>query len=152
MGQTTGTTVPAWFYRQAAVIPYRRRGGKLEILLITTHLGKHWGVPKGVVDPGETPVAAAVREALEEAGIRGRLHKDFRDRYSYKKWGGTCTVEVFALEVTDELADWDERAQRQRRWLAAENAAGMVKQAALGRIIAGFAAAIAEPGHPQPAG
>lgn len=28
-----------------------------------------WGLPGGVVDPGETPVTAAIREAREEVGV-----------------------------------------------------------------------------------
>ncbi|WP_276321249.1 NUDIX hydrolase [Deinococcus fonticola] len=32
-----------------------------------------WGVPGGVVDPGETPHRAAVREALEEIGVHVEL-------------------------------------------------------------------------------
>lgn len=139
--------VPEWFYRQSAVVPYRRRGGNLEILLITTRSGKHWNIPKGVVDPGEYPAAAGCREALEEAGVRGRLDEDFRDRYTYPKWDGTCVVEVFALEVTEELAIWDEHDRRRRRWMTAEKAARRVKHAALSRIIARFAAAPADHGQ-----
>jgi ADP-ribose pyrophosphatase YjhB (NUDIX family) len=32
-----------------------------------------WSLPKGHVEPGETPVDAAVREVEEETGIRGRV-------------------------------------------------------------------------------
>lgn len=32
-----------------------------------------WGVPGGVVDPGETPHQAAVREAMEEIGVTVQL-------------------------------------------------------------------------------
>jgi len=35
----------------------------------TTGMGR-WDLPKGIADPGETPRAAAVREAWEEAGLR----------------------------------------------------------------------------------
>jgi len=31
---------------------------------------QRWDLPKGVMDPGETPCAAALREAWEEAGLR----------------------------------------------------------------------------------
>lgn len=51
----------------AAVIPYAHR-----VLLIrrTSPAGPLvWTFPSGKVDPGESPSAAAAREALEEAGV-----------------------------------------------------------------------------------
>ena len=29
----------------------------------------HWDLPKGLIDPGETPIACALREAREEFGL-----------------------------------------------------------------------------------
>jgi 8-oxo-dGTP pyrophosphatase MutT (NUDIX family) len=31
--------------------------------------GRHWGFPKGHVEPGETPLQAALREISEECGL-----------------------------------------------------------------------------------
>lgn len=39
----------------------------VEICLVSD--GKHWGFPKGLVEPGETPEGAALREIAEETGI-----------------------------------------------------------------------------------
>jgi 8-oxo-dGTP pyrophosphatase MutT (NUDIX family) len=49
---------------QAAVIARRNRGGRLE-----------WCLPKGHLEPGESPAEAAVREIQEETGIRGQVIK-----------------------------------------------------------------------------
>ena len=38
-----------------------------EVCLVSD--GKYWGFPKGHVEPGETPEAAAMREISEETGI-----------------------------------------------------------------------------------
>jgi 8-oxo-dGTP pyrophosphatase MutT (NUDIX family) len=38
-----------------------------EICLVSD--GKHWGFPKGLVEPGESPEGAALREIAEETGI-----------------------------------------------------------------------------------
>ena len=38
-----------------------------EVCLVSD--GKYWGFPKGHVEPGETPEAAALREISEETGI-----------------------------------------------------------------------------------
>jgi 8-oxo-dGTP pyrophosphatase MutT (NUDIX family) len=38
-----------------------------EVCLVSD--GKHWGLPKGIVEPGESPEDAALREIAEETGI-----------------------------------------------------------------------------------
>ncbi len=47
---------------------------KNEVLLVhKAYGGRVYGLPGGVVDPGELPVQAAVREAREEIGVEVRL-------------------------------------------------------------------------------
>src|SRR5205809_18681 len=58
-------------HRQAAVIPYRIRKARIEVALVTTSKGNGWIVPKGSIDDGERARDAAIREAEEEAGLRG---------------------------------------------------------------------------------
>ena len=86
----------------AGIMLWRRRGVGVELLL--AHFGgplwAHrdegaWAIPKGAVEPGETPAAAALREFAEElgtvpAGIPVPLG---RIRQAGGKW-----VEAFALE------------------------------------------------------
>jgi 8-oxo-dGTP pyrophosphatase MutT (NUDIX family) len=46
----------------------------------------HWVLPKGLVEPGEATVAAAVREVHEETGLRAEaLHKLPSSRYIYRR-------------------------------------------------------------------
>jgi 8-oxo-dGTP pyrophosphatase MutT (NUDIX family) len=45
----------------------RRRGG--ELLMCRATGRNYWDIPKGVLDPGETPIEAALRELREEAAI-----------------------------------------------------------------------------------
>lgn len=35
---------------------------------------RNWTIPKGVMDPGETTIAAAIRETFEETGVNVLLH------------------------------------------------------------------------------
>lgn len=52
----------------------RREGGRLRFLLVRARRDPtQWVFPKGHVEPGETPEAAAVREVREEAGVRARI-------------------------------------------------------------------------------
>jgi 8-oxo-(d)GTP phosphatase len=52
----------------AAVL--RRRSGRTEVLMVHAAKYGEWTLPKGKLDPGETPGEAAVREVEEETGVR----------------------------------------------------------------------------------
>lgn len=124
-------------YQQAAVIPWRRRktDGAIEIAMITSLSGKRWIVPKGLVDPGELPHESAAREAGEEAGLFGTTHPDPVGRYRYRKWGGTCVVDVFLMCVSRAAESWDEQDMRDRTWLPVEEAAARIREDDLARMI-----------------
>lgn len=48
---------------------FRRRGGRIEYLLLRSARHGTWGFPKGVAEPGERPVDTARRELLEETAL-----------------------------------------------------------------------------------
>lgn len=50
----------------------RRTSSGLETVLISVGNPPRWQLPKGLVDEGETPESAAVREVREETGISAR--------------------------------------------------------------------------------
>jgi len=126
---------PFWFYNQSGVIPYRVNQSKTEVLLITSRRRGRWIIPKGVIDPGTKAVESASKEAYEEAGIRGRVSSQPLGNYQYRKWGGICTVQVFALEVLDVLETWPESSFRRRQWIGVEQAANAVEELALKKLI-----------------
>ena len=132
---------PPWFYKQAGVIPYRLTGGEPEILLITSKYRGRWIIPKGIIDPGETAIQSACKEAYEEAGVEGRVDPHIIGQYEHEKWGGTCTVQVFRLEVTKVFESWPEVYVRQRKWLGKEEAVDAVKEPGLREIIRSFSIA-----------
>ena len=51
---------------------FRHAPDGLEIALISVGNPPRWQLPKGLIDKGETPEGAAVREVREEAGIDAR--------------------------------------------------------------------------------
>jgi phosphohistidine phosphatase len=73
-------------------------------------------VPKGIVELGLSPMESAKKEALEEAGVNVSLGNNFLGSYSYKKWGGKCTVKVYAMEVRTVHDNWEEDF-RERIWV-----------------------------------
>ena len=131
---------PAYYYRQSSVIPYRLKKGRLEILVIASSGNKHCVVPKGIHDPGLSAQESAAREALEEAGARGTVDDHSLGSYEVEKWGGTCTVEVFPMQVSELIpeAEWEE-THRGRQWLPMEKAIRKLKQPALGPMIRALA-------------
>lgn len=126
---------PRWFYQQSGVIPYRFKGEKPEVLLITSRGRGRWIIPKGVIDPGMTAIESACKEAYEEAGIRGEAGATALGKYQYEKWGGTCTVAVFALKVLTVLESWPEDGIRRRKWMSVEKAAQVVEEPGLRKFI-----------------
>ena len=84
---------------------------------------------------------AAATEAFEEAGVTGKILGERRlGSFSYVKRhldgrDQTLQVVVFLLDVTETLEDWPERAERERRWFTPAEAAGLVAEPELKRII-----------------
>ena len=112
---------PDYYYTQSAVIPYRKVDRDVEVLLISSRGKKRWVIPKGIREPSLSAAQSAAKEALEEAGIEGRVANEAVGTYKYSKWGGTCRVEVFAMEVVDIHETWPE-SFRERTWLSLEEA------------------------------
>ena len=118
---------PDYYYQQSAVIPYRRDHAGLEILMITSRKNRRWVIPKGVVEPDLSAPDSAAKEAMEEAGLAGEVSPTAIGTYQYPKWGGTCTVEVFAMRVDRVLDEWLED-YREREWLSLDAAAERVTE------------------------
>ncbi|HLE17627.1 MAG TPA: NUDIX domain-containing protein [Syntrophales bacterium] len=56
----------------AGIIPYRNESGKRKYLLLLSGLTRSelWEFPKGLIEKGEKAEEAAIREFVEETGIR----------------------------------------------------------------------------------
>jgi len=115
-------------HHQAAVIPYRIRKERVEVALITTSTGKGWVLPKGWVDEGERPREAAIREAEEEAGLRGVVRRRPVGRYHHSKGNDLRRVDVYVMRVTKELEHWLEDKIRRRRWMRVADAADRLRE------------------------
>ncbi len=115
---------------QASAVPFRRAGDRIEFCLITTSAGR-WGFPKGYIDRGETPEQAALKEALEEAGLHGRILGTPLLSYKLDKNGQTRRVVALLMEVTAADDQWDEADIRQRRWVSQPEARDLLGRESL---------------------
>jgi phosphohistidine phosphatase len=119
------------YVRQAAAIPTLSN----RVCLVTNRSGKRWVIPKGVIDPGQTAEETALQEAWEEAGLVGVLKPQPVGSYVYEKWGNTCLVTVFFMQVTRVATQWPEQESRQREWLELADALERIGDPGLADII-----------------
>ena len=111
-------------------------------MLITSRETRRWVIPKGWPMKGRTPGQAAMVEAYEEAGLEGDIVRAAKlGSYSYLKRqpdgeNREIKVDVFPMLVHRQLETWPEFAERDTRWFAVVEAAGLVTEPRLARIIA----------------
>jgi 8-oxo-dGTP pyrophosphatase MutT (NUDIX family) len=134
---------------QYAALPYRRRAdGTVEVMLLTSRDTGRWVIPKGWPIQGLGPADSAAREAMEEAGLAGRIRKRSIGIYHYEKRladgsAVPCAVQTFAFEVDEQFASWPEQDQRRTDWLELQQAADAVQEPELQAIILSLAALLA---------
>jgi 8-oxo-dGTP pyrophosphatase MutT (NUDIX family) len=102
--------------RQAGVIAIRRVGNAVDVCVTRRKDRDRWGIPKGMIDRGDSSQDTALNEAWEEAGLRGRLMTTVGS-YEYEKWGCSFVVTVYLMDVLVEANIWDEHRSRERAWL-----------------------------------
>lgn len=126
---------------QYAALPFRRSDcGLLEILLVTSRETARWVIPKGNPMRGLDGPETAAQEAVEEAGVEGRIAPEPLGAYRYEKnrrrRGWTrAEVHVFPMLVEREAATWQEQGQRERRWFTSAEAAEAVAEPGLKALI-----------------
>jgi uncharacterized protein len=113
------------------------------VLLVTSRQTRRWVLPKGNPVEGLSLHESAAHEALEEAGVRGAVCPSPVGSYRYRKRRKTgasvlVDVDVFPIAVTDELPEWAEDDERERRWFSLREAADMVQEADLQEILRNF--------------
>ena len=130
--------------RQYAALPYRITD-EVEVLLISSRETRRWILPKGWPMKGRKPHAAAAQEALEEAGVVGKIGKEPVGIYHYIKRmkNGSqqlCHVTVFPMNVARQRKVWPEMDQRVTRWFPLAEAADLVGEPELQEVIRNFEA------------
>lgn len=102
---------------------WRRRadGGGLEIALV--HRGRYddWSLPKGKLDDGEEPAAAALREVREETGFEATLLA-FAGAVAYEVKQGPKRVRFWNMRAGRGGGELDASEVAEVRWFAPDEA------------------------------
>ena len=76
-GRTSQSTarakIPTLEQISAGGVAFRLTESGPEVAIVSVLPGHRWQLPKGIIDQGETPERAALREVREEAGIETEL-------------------------------------------------------------------------------
>lgn len=129
--------------RQVGALPIRDLGAGLEVCLVTTRETHRWTIPKGWPMRGRKDREAAEIEAKEEAGVVGAASSKPLGSFLYWKRFPEqlelVRVKVFRLDVTRQLSDWKESAERRVGWFPPRVAAEMVQEPGLVAILSELA-------------
>lgn len=115
------------YLSSAGGVIFRKTVAGFEAALIATKGKAVWTLPKGIIDKGEQPEAAAIREIREETGLTGKILSplDTKSYWFYlKNENIKCrkTVVYFLVEyvsgtIDDECPEVDEA-----RWFLMDDA------------------------------
>ena len=88
--------IPSWYFALVVV-----RDGDRFLLAQEHKYGNAWSIPGGRVEPGESLVAAAVREVLEETGVPVRLDGVLRVEHTPSPTGARVRVLFVGSPIDD---------------------------------------------------
>jgi len=122
-------------FDQSGVIPYRKKNGRTEVLLVTSIRRRKWIIPKGFIEYNMSPFQSAKKEAFEEAGVRGSNTTRIIGSYIVRKNGSELLTKIYSMKVTRIFKDYPEKNLRKRKWLSVYDAAKKVEIDELATII-----------------
>jgi 8-oxo-dGTP diphosphatase len=86
-----------------------------------------WSLPKGKLDPGESFEDGAVREVLEETGVRGRIVGELEPTSYVDRKGRDKLVRWYRMELDGDPSDFAPNDEvDELRWLTPDEAHGLV--------------------------
>ncbi len=133
------------FRQQYAALCFRYTpdGSGIELLVVTSRDSGRWIIPKGWPMKSKKPFEAAAIEALQEAGVSGKVRKKPVGHYTYLKLlddgdVAPCIVDVFQIEVTAFADKFKEKGERTIAWVSPDEAARRVREIELKSLLVEF--------------
>jgi len=106
----------------AGGVVYRRSDEGVEVVLAARRTRRGdlaWGLPKGLVEPDETPEQAAVREVREETGLEAEVEVSLGEIRYFYVWEGIRVrkaVHFFLMRATGGDASQHDDEMEEVRW------------------------------------
>jgi 8-oxo-dGTP pyrophosphatase MutT (NUDIX family) len=122
-------------FDQSGVVPYRKKNGRIEVLLVTTIKRRNWIIPKGFIEYHLTPFQSAKKEAFEEAGVRGTNSTKILGSYLVYKNGSELHTKIYSMKVTRVFKDYPEKNLRKRKWFSIADAIKKVSIPEIAKMI-----------------
>jgi len=103
-------------------VVYRRSDEGVEVVLAARRTRRGdlaWGLPKGLVEPDETPEQAAVREVREETGLEAEVEVSLGEIRYFYVWEGIRVrkaVHFFLMRATGGDASQHDDEMEEVRW------------------------------------
>jgi len=95
----------------AGSVVFREREGEIDYLVVSSSDGLNWVLPKGHIDPGETPEVAALRELAEEAGMLGEMVAPLSLQH-YERRDKDVAIQYFLVRESGSTATKEKRTVR----------------------------------------
>jgi 8-oxo-dGTP pyrophosphatase MutT (NUDIX family) len=114
----------------AGGVVYRKLKTGVEFALIKVGPIVRWQLPKGIVDEGETPEQAAIREVREETGLKAKIESPLetieywyvsKDKIKYHKF-----VHFYLMKYVSGSTDDHDHEVDEARWIPAVEAVRML--------------------------
>jgi 8-oxo-dGTP pyrophosphatase MutT (NUDIX family) len=106
----------------AGGVVFRGSGQDRQFLVITSSRGQDWVLPKGHIETGETPEAAAVREVREEAGVVAEILAALGTS-AYRKGSEQVRAQFYLMHARGTAATTEQRIVR---WIPYGEALGLL--------------------------
>lgn len=126
--------------RAAGGVVWRRSGGTVQVCVVHRPRHDDWSLPKGKLDPGEHPLAAAVREVAEEADVRGVPEVRLPPVRYLMRDGTPKEVEFWSMRADGTGGFQPETEVDNVRWLPLSDASRLVSYPHDVRVLGDFAA------------
>jgi len=109
-------------FTHAGSVVFMQAGNQTSYLVISSFDGADWVLPKGHIEPHESPEDAALRELKEEAGITGEIVAELTEQH-FKVTDQIIHVQYFLIR---KLGYVEEKENRSVRWLDEQTALGLL--------------------------